>query len=202
MDWLNVLLILGILALVVVGLLGGRVKIGRGGLELNTSGLLENLRKAEESRGHTETNEWQVPEQVAQIAEKGGISLPLGNVLWVDDHPINNFWERRALADIGVAVDSYVDNSEAMQAFDMGRYDLVVSDIGRDSTQEDGFKLLSEVRQRDADIPFYFYTVNLDDSKVQMAKEAGANDAFEAPAELLKAILASLQTRPNSLHAG
>ena len=194
MDWLTLLLILGIVGLIIVALLGGKIKIGKGGLELDTAGLIENLRKAEEARGWVPSKDRSNIEQKLKAVRQGSSQrLPTGRVLWVDDHPINNYWERLALADIGVMVDTYTVNSEAVLAFSRNGYDLVISDIGRDGKAETGFDLLRELRERDESIPFFFYTAKVEDDDRAHAKQAGATDSFDLPEPLLSAVLENLR---------
>jgi hypothetical protein len=52
-------------------------------------------------------------------------------VLWVDDHPANNEWERRHLRPEGILFDNVVSTIEAIEQLCFSRYDLVITDLGR-----------------------------------------------------------------------
>lgn len=73
-------------------------------------------------------------ERIARSAEK----LAGARALWVDnDHPSQNFMERRAFAALGISFDIAKSNDEAQTLFDLSDemnspYDFVISDIGRD----------------------------------------------------------------------
>jgi hypothetical protein len=52
-------------------------------------------------------------------------------VLWVDDNPANNEWERSVLRPEGIPFDNVVSTSEAIEQLSFSRYDLVITDLGR-----------------------------------------------------------------------
>ena len=52
-------------------------------------------------------------------------------VLWVDDKPANNEWERKLLRPHGIVFDNVVSTSEAVQQLANESYDLVITDLGR-----------------------------------------------------------------------
>jgi hypothetical protein len=64
-------------------------------------------------------------------------------VLWVDDMPENNRLEAQALRALGGEVDFATSNAEAAAYAQADRYDIVVSDIGRQAPQasDDGLRL-------------------------------------------------------------
>jgi CheY-like chemotaxis protein len=66
-------------------------------------------------------------------AQATGLVFQGAQVLWVDDHPENNSWERRALRGLGARLDIALSNEEARYRLKRGDYDLVLSDLGRDS---------------------------------------------------------------------
>jgi CheY-like chemotaxis protein len=58
-------------------------------------------------------------------------------ILWVDDNPAFSLNERRALASLGVTVDTARSSDEALKMVAAGNYDLVVSDFNRDEKERD-----------------------------------------------------------------
>lgn len=179
----NGILWLGAFALVIVAFMGGRVTISSGSVKIDTKGLLEHLRSAERKKGGTGGE----VDMKALPARKY-----IAKILWVDDHPINNQEERLAFADYGVFCDSYTNNGEALEAFDSGSYELVLSDIGRDSEAESGWNLLAEIRKRDSQIPFGFYTIGIDAALGRQASAAGATAIVEKPSDLFVFVVSSL----------
>jgi CheY-like chemotaxis protein len=197
MTWPTTLLILGVLSLVVVAIIGGGAKVTSEGIELNSTGLLDHLRRAQEQRGKPQVDpDLSAIQAMKRDASERGVSkLPLGKVLWVDDHPLNNFWERLALANIGVMVDSYTANSDALVALKMSKYDVVVSDVGRDPGTETGFDLVRTIRQAGVAVPFLFYTGTLTSELRGKAEAAGATNIFDSPGPLIDAIVSTLTAR-------
>jgi CheY-like chemotaxis protein len=55
----------------------------------------------------------------------------LRNVLWVDDVPANNAYEIDALQRKGVHVESALSTQDAWRALDHGKYDVIITDMGR-----------------------------------------------------------------------
>jgi CheY-like chemotaxis protein len=52
-------------------------------------------------------------------------------VLWVDDRPSNNEFERKTLRSHGIVFDNVVSNAEAVEQLANESYDLVITDMGR-----------------------------------------------------------------------
>lgn len=103
-------------------------------------------------------------DQVSRRAYRSTIVLQGAKVLWIDDHPINNNYERRFLNSVGVIVDIATNSSEAqrMRSLNGSDYDLVISDIERDGNSKAGIEYLSVVRAQKGMTPFIFYTGYVD----------------------------------------
>jgi CheY-like chemotaxis protein len=80
-----------------------------------------------------------------------------GSILWVDDAPLNNRLEIRALQGRGVLVDVAVGNEEAVVYAEREDYDLVLSDIGRPEGENVGLELPSRLRAAGLRCPIAFY---------------------------------------------
>jgi CheY-like chemotaxis protein len=52
-------------------------------------------------------------------------------VLWVDDNPANNEYERSLLRPDGIVFDNVVSTAEAIEQLSTSTYDLVITDLGR-----------------------------------------------------------------------
>src|SRR5262245_23892188 len=79
-------------------------------------------------------------------------------VLWVDDRPNNNVFERRAMQALGHNFEMAQDTTDAIQKLNDGDFDLVISDMSRPSGDKAGFELLSAVRKEWPSLPVIFYT--------------------------------------------
>lgn len=104
-----------------------------------------------------------------QIIKRAKLIAPIfqhSRVLWVDDHPEWIFLEINFLEALGVSVDNVVNNKSAFALLEAQRenrtpYDLVISDISRDSEQGgSGFTLLQGLRDRRFETKLIFFTAS------------------------------------------
>jgi CheY-like chemotaxis protein len=77
--------------------------------------------------------------------------------LWVDDHPENNVNERRMFRQLHVDIDTVTSNDVALMALEAAKYDLLLTDIGRDNETSNGLDLLRMVHSRGMEIPIVIY---------------------------------------------
>ncbi len=78
-------------------------------------------------------------------------------MLWVDDRPHNNLYERRAFESLGIAFTLALSTSEALQYLSERRFGAIISDMGRKEGPREGYALLDALRQRGDTTPFYIY---------------------------------------------
>ena len=69
-------------------------------------------------------------------------------ILWVDDRPDNNVYERQALSDLGATVTTATDTDQGMRHLaGKVRFDAIVTDFARTNDPKAGYTLLSLVRK-------------------------------------------------------
>jgi CheY-like chemotaxis protein len=90
----------------------------------------------------------------AEIEEDKAISK---RVLWVDDNPKNNSFYIAALEDKGVRVDTALSTLEGFDKFKSGKYDVVISDMGRPESDRAGIDLVKKIRAIEKQIPYFIY---------------------------------------------
>lgn len=82
-------------------------------------------------------------------------------VLWVDDNPANNEYERSLLRPDGIVFDNVVSTAEAIEQLRFSTYDLVITDLGRrsssDRSQQAGHALLTNPVITDGGPPVVVY---------------------------------------------
>ena len=189
MEWSTVVFVLGLIALLAAIVLGGKVAIGKDKIELDTPGFLKWMEKARTEKKQP------APPVVADPATLPKQRIPRARVMWVDDHPANNVYERQALASVGIFADSYTTNGEALKAMRMAPYDLIVSDITRDDGSSSGWDLLEEIRRPHPRIPFFFYVGQADESRRQEAARRGASGITTMPDELLRMVFSAVAAK-------
>lgn len=116
-------------------------------------------------------------------------------VLWVDDRPENNRFERQALQALGIDIDLSTSTEDALK--DVGRrsYDLIISDMGRPPDPRAGYTLLDGLRMSGNMTPFVIYSGSRAPEHVREAREHGAVGATNVPQELITIVTTALIAR-------
>jgi CheY-like chemotaxis protein len=73
----------------------------------------------------------QIDALVAQVPRLATQPRGSHRVLWVDDNPANNEYERSLLRPDGIVFDNVVSTAEAIAQLTTSTYDLVITDLGR-----------------------------------------------------------------------
>ncbi len=118
----------------------------------------------------------------------------IGRVLWVDDHPQNNIFEKRFFEERRIAVHNATSSADALRLLAMNHYDVVISDMGRGEDRLAGVRLVEEMRTRGNDTPFVIYTVRPNEPRRQQAQrdmvaEAGAQGVAVTPEEIRSVVV-------------
>lgn len=115
----------------------------------------------------------------------------IGRILWVDDHPENNEKHRDWFNAHRIGVYNATNNEDALTLLQMNRYDVVISDMGRDKGREPlaGLKLLQGMRDRGDSTPFYVFTLHFSDELRRLVADSGGQAVTDASDELYELIL-------------
>ena len=121
--------------------------------------------------------------------------LTTRKVLWVDDNPDNNIWERQALESYGVEFVLAQDTAEAVQLWqDKGPFTAIISDMGRVGDAQAGYTLLSIVKEAPIKVPYFIYTAaNHEESLLHDAKVRGAQGLTSDPDALVAMVVAAIR---------
>lgn len=120
-------------------------------------------------------------------------------VLWVDDQPSNNRYERRALESMGMVVDLSTSTDDALRTLRRGGYDVVISDMGRPEDPRAGYLLLRAMRDRGDRTPFVVYSSSDAPGHYDEAISEGAVGSTARPEELIDMVLLAIRdTRPRA----
>lgn len=117
-------------------------------------------------------------------------------VLWVDDRPDNNERERAALAALGVTFDLALSTEQALPMMRAGRYDLVISDMGRPGDPQAGYTLLRALRERGDATRYILYTSSCTEAQMLEARTRGALGCSTQISQLMQMAIAALEARP------
>ncbi len=117
-------------------------------------------------------------------------------VLWVDDRPDNNFYERRALEALGVRFVLAAATEEALQLIRLQSFDLIISDMGRPGDARAGYTLLDRLRELGDLTPYLIYAGSRAPEHVREAREHGALMCTNSPQELVEMATSIVAARP------
>jgi CheY-like chemotaxis protein len=78
-------------------------------------------------------------------------------ILWVDDRPKNNSFLVASLEDRGVHVDTALSTEAGLEALKNGRYDAVISDMGRPEGEKAGIDLARKMKTVAPGVPIFIY---------------------------------------------
>jgi CheY-like chemotaxis protein len=115
-------------------------------------------------------------------------------ILWVDDIPDNNIWERRALESYGVRFVLARDTSEAEQLLiKKGPFVAIVSDVARPGDRQAGYTFLDRVRKAGINTPYFIYTGHVAAELWPMARARGAQGITADPDALVQMVVATFK---------
>ena len=119
--------------------------------------------------------------------------LSEASVLWVDDNPSNNLYERRALEALGIRFTISTYTEDALEKMRPNRYDAIISDMGRPPDDRAGYTLLAEKQKLGDKAPLIIYSSsNLPEHKAE-ARRRGAFGGTNNPQELFQLVISAIQ---------
>jgi CheY-like chemotaxis protein len=113
-------------------------------------------------------------------------------VLWVDDNPDNNNYERQALQVLGVSFVLAKSTDEALKKVSRQRFDAIISDMGRPPDPRAGYTLLDKLRSSGDKTPFIIYASSRDPEHVAESRNHGAIGCTNNANELFEMVLFAL----------
>jgi CheY-like chemotaxis protein len=114
-------------------------------------------------------------------------------VLWVDDRPDNNRYERQALEALGVRFVLSTSSEDALAKTQHRTFDAIISDMGRPPDSRAGYTLLDALRKRGDQTPFIIYAGSRSPEHVAEARRHGAVGCTNRPQELIEMVLEVLR---------
>lgn len=83
--------------------------------------------------------------------------VPTKRVLWVDDRPENNAYQRRAFEAVGIEFVISLNTNDALEQLSRQKFSAIISDMGRKEGPREGYVLLDEIRKRNDETPFFIF---------------------------------------------
>jgi CheY-like chemotaxis protein len=110
------------------------------------------------------------------------------HILWVDDRPDNNVYERRALEALGITFTLALSTNEALDILGKHRFGAIISDMGRKEGPKEGYVLLDALRARGDRTPFIIYAGSNSPRHKREAEQHGGQGCTSNPQELLQMV--------------
>lgn len=111
------------------------------------------------------------------------------DVLWVDDRPDNNVFERQALEPFEIEFVLSTSTESALQKLQERSFDAIISDMDRLTDSRAGYTLLEEMRKNRNSTPFIIYAGSSSPEHVAEARRRGAQGTTNRPDELFEMVL-------------
>lgn len=114
-------------------------------------------------------------------------------VLWVDDNPDNNIYERQSLEALGISFVLATSTEEALKLLKGQRFSVVISDMGRPPDPKAGYTLLEAIRKSGDATPYVIYAgSNAPEHKAE-ARRRGALGSTNQASELFEYVVSALR---------
>jgi len=134
-------------------------------------------------------------ESVQIIGELGPRNLRQiegAKVLWVDDNPDNNIYERQSLEALGVRFVLSTSTDDALHKVKIQNFEAIISDMGRPPDPTAGFTLLDALRSSGDRTPFIIYAGSRAPEHQAAARRRGAVGCTNRPIDLFAMVVSVL----------
>jgi CheY-like chemotaxis protein len=115
-------------------------------------------------------------------------------ILWVDDRPANNTYERQVFESLGLTFDLALSTDEALDQLRSSQYGAIISDMGRREGPREGYRLLDAVRAFDTNTPFFIYAGSNAPEHKREAAGHGAQGSTNRANELVDMVTRALSS--------
>lgn len=124
--------------------------------------------------------------RVAALVAENASRKP--RILWVDDVPAHNTHERRAFEAAGYVIETALNTDEGLTRARDGRFDVIISDMGRPEGPRAGYDLLDRLRAAGITTPYVIYAGSAAPEHRAEAQQHGAVNSTNSPAELFQIV--------------
>jgi CheY-like chemotaxis protein len=156
---------------------------------------------AASAKGDTPTSKADLQKIIEVVRAAGPAAVANGDgwrnsILWVDDRPENNTYERQAFEAMGLRFTLALSTAEAFQRLSTDKFAAIISDMGRKEGPREGYVLLDQLRNAGDRTPLFFYaSSNAPEHKQETLDHGGqgcTNNAEELFEMVTKAVIQRL----------
>ena len=114
-------------------------------------------------------------------------------VLWVDDRPENNVFERNTLEEhYGIEFTLALSTQQALNCMKHDKFSLIISDMARKEGDREGYVLLEEVRKIDEKIPYIIFSSADKEEYIEETLNRGGQGYTNNSNELIDLVIKNL----------
>ena len=151
-----------------------------------------SAKQPENSAGVTEMQLRDIVNVVSNVPRQLKHEKWRNRILWVDDRPENNVYERQAFEAQGIEFSLALSTNEALELLKTNKFAAIISDMGRKEGAQEGYVLLDKLRAVGDKTPFMIYAAaNLPEHK-RMARERGAIGSTNRVDELFQTVMGAV----------
>ena len=133
--------------------------------------------------------------ELIAAARPSGIPKRRDHILWVDDRPENNTYEREAFEGIGLRFTLALSTQEAFERLSENEYSVIISDMGRREGPREGYVLLDRLRKEGDQTPLFFYATSNAPEHIQETFDHGGQGCTNNPRDLFEMVTKSVIER-------
>jgi CheY-like chemotaxis protein len=113
-------------------------------------------------------------------------------VLWVDDRPDNNTYERAALEAVGLKFTVATSTAAALEIIRWQQFAVIISDMNRREGPREGYFLLDTLRKQGDQTPFYIYAASSAPEHRKETLQHGGQGCTNMAEELFEMVMRSV----------
>ena len=117
------------------------------------------------------------------------------HILWVDDRPENNTYERQAFEAMGLQFTLALSTDEAFEKLAENQYATIISDMGRREGPREGYVLLDRLRKEGDLTPLFFYASSNASEHKRETREHGGQGCTNKAKELFEMVTSAVINR-------
>jgi CheY-like chemotaxis protein len=129
---------------------------------------------------------------ITELSTRNLRQISGATVLWVDDRPQNNVYERQALGALGLHFVLSTSTDDALDKIHTQKFDAIISDMGRPPDPMAGYTLLDTLRSSGNETPFIIYAGSRAPEHQAEARRRGALGCTNRATELFGMVLSAI----------
>ena len=159
-------------------------------VKLHTPQAVAAIHKALAVKEDTNTSDASVVQMVQNVKPRA--MNVNSEILWVDDNPQNNVYERQAFEALGYHFTLASHTNQALELLKSNKYVAIISDMGRSEGSREGYVLLEQVRKMDTTVPYFIYAGSNSVENQKMTLSNGGQGTTNNPAELFQMVMKAI----------